>query len=164
MFDLLYGLNVSAFSPNSIAYPIVVLGASAGGIKVTPANAAFTPSELAYQFTDRCEVAYTSGFTQLNSLFSAAKLMFVHPENLGVALKMFEQLKIPQTEARRRIVIAGWGLIDKGPAGFVQMDNLLGEGSIDKAERFDGPLAHEAILLCYSSGTTGKPKGVMVRC
>lgn len=88
--------------------------------------------------------------------------MFVHPENLPVALKMFEQQRIPEAEARKRIVITGWGLERKGPSGFVQMDDLLGKGSIGEAENFDGPLAHEAILLCYSSGTTGKPKGVMV--
>lgn len=75
---------------------------------------------------------------------------------------MFELLKVDSLEARRRIVIAGWGLEDKGPSGFVQMDNLLEKGSIGEAEKFNGPLSHETALLCYSSGTTGKPKGVEV--
>ena len=76
---------------------------------------------------------------------------------------MFELLKVGKSEARKRIVIAGWGLKAKGPAGFLQLEDLLGKGSIDEPENFDGPLCHETTLLCYSSGTTGKPKGVEVR-
>lgn len=44
--------------------------------------------------------------------------------------------------------------------GFIHMDDLLGKGTLGAAERFDGPLSNETVFLCYSSGTTGRPKGV----
>ena len=78
-------------------------------------------------------------------------------------LKTFELLKVPQEEARKRIIIAGWGLKDKGPSGLLQLEDLLGKGSIRKPENFNGTASNETTLLCYSSGTTGKPKGVEVR-
>lgn len=75
---------------------------------------------------------------------------------------MFESLKIDAKEAQKRIVIIGYNHEDKGPAGFLQLEELLGKGSIDSEERFDGADANATALLCYSSGTTGKPKGVEV--
>ena len=75
---------------------------------------------------------------------------------------MFELLKIDAKEARKRIVIIGFNHDDKGPAGFFQVEDLLGKGSIDAEEKFNGSDANFTALLCYSSGTTGKPKGVEV--
>jgi acyl-coenzyme A synthetase/AMP-(fatty) acid ligase len=43
-------------------------------------------------------------------------------------------------------------------AGFLAMEDLLGKGKLDQEEKFEGPLANETLFLCYSSGTTGKPK------
>lgn len=95
--------------------------------------------------------------------FSTAKVVIAYPTLVPVVLEMFESLKVPEEEARKRIIIAGWGLQDKGPSGFIQMEDLLGRGNIRIPERFDGHMSHETTLLCYSSGTTGKPKGVEVR-
>ncbi|KAL5530601.1 hypothetical protein ACEPAF_6859 [Sanghuangporus sanghuang] len=134
---------VLIFSPNTVAYPILLFGVFAAGLKATLANAAYTPPELAYQYQD-----------------SGASLVITYPALLPVVLKMFESLEMDAKQARQRIVIAGWGLKDKGPKGFIQMEDLLGTGRLENEERFDGPLANETTLLCYSSGTTGKPKGV----
>ena len=43
------------------------------------------------------------------------------------------------------------------------MHDLLGKGKLVQEEKFPGEQANETILLCYSSGTTGKPKGVEAR-
>ena len=75
---------------------------------------------------------------------------------------MFKQSGLDTAEARSRIIIANWGSQDKAPGGFLQLDDLLGKGRLEKEENFDGPLSNETTLLCYSSGTTGKPKGVEV--
>jgi len=37
---------------------------------------------------------------------------------------------------------------------------LLCKGKLDQEEMFEGSKANETVYICYSSGTTGKPKGV----
>lgn len=75
---------------------------------------------------------------------------------------MFELLKVNAEEARKRIVIIGWNVEDKGPRQFLQIEELLGKGSMNAEEQFEGTESYATALLCYSSGTTGKPKGVEV--
>lgn len=142
---LVRGDTVLVFSPNSLAYPVLVLGSFAAGLKATLANSSYTPPELAHQFVD-----------------SEAKLIFVHPSLVNVVVKMFELLKLDQETAKRKIVVADWGLSDKGPTGFLQVDQLLGKGKLKSEEKFEKNEANQTVMLCYSSGTTGKPKGVEV--
>ena len=49
----------------------------------------------------------------------------------------------------------------KGPSDFVCMSDLLGKGTSEE-EKFTGEQVNDTVILCYSSGTTGKPKGVEV--
>lgn len=140
------GDTVMVFSPNSIAFPIAMFGSIAAGLRATLANSAYTPSELAHQWTDSC-----------------AKVVFVHPALIKTVTDMFKLLKVGFKEARSRIIILGFGLDNKGPSGFLQMEKLFGKGQLVQEEKFDGELSNETCLLCYSSGTTGKPKGVEVR-
>ncbi|THH08651.1 hypothetical protein EW145_g2566 [Phellinidium pouzarii] len=137
------GDTVLVFSQNSVSYPIVMFGAFAAGICATLANSAYTPTELAHQYKD-----------------SQAKVVFAHKDLVPVAVKMFELLGVDAKEARSRIIIASWNENDRSPKGFIQMEDLLGKGRLEIEENFDGPLSNETALLCYSSGTTGKPKGV----
>ncbi|KAH8113275.1 AMP binding protein [Phellopilus nigrolimitatus] len=128
------GDTVLMFSPNTVAYPIVLYGAFAAGLRATLANSAYTARELGHQYVD-----------------SGAKLIFAYPALVPIALEMFTLLKVDAKEARSRIVVASWGLSDKGQKELV---------NLEKEENFDGHLSNETALLCYSSGTTGKPKGV----
>ncbi|TDL27415.1 acetyl-CoA synthetase-like protein [Rickenella mellea] len=137
------GDTVMIFSPNSIAWPIALHGSIAAGLRVTLANSAYTPAELAFQLTD-----------------SQAKLVFVHPSLVPTLIQTFKVLKIDASEAAKKVVVLGWGLQEKGPGGLVQVEELLGHGALRKEEKFEGKQANETVLLCYSSGTTGKPKGV----
>ncbi|GJE91446.1 acyl--CoA ligase [Phanerochaete sordida] len=132
-------------SPNSIAWPVMMFGGWAAGLRLTLANSSYTPREIAYQWQD-----------------SGAKVVLVHPALLPVVLDAFKIIHIDPAEARRRIVIADWQLGDAPavPAGFVHMAELLDKGQLSEEEKFPGEQAHETTLLCYSSGTTGKSKGV----
>ena len=143
--ELARGDTVLIFSPNSFAWPFALFGSIAAGLKTTLANCSYTPGELGFQWKD-----------------SRAKVVFAHPAFVPAVVTMLEASGVPKNEIRKRIVIMGVG--DKETAkGFIHMDDLLGKGSLSAAERFDGPLSNDTVYLCYSSGTTGKPKGVEVR-
>ena len=43
------GSTIVIFSPNSIIWPALLLGAIAAGLRITTINSAYTPSELSYQ-------------------------------------------------------------------------------------------------------------------
>lgn len=134
-------------SPNSVAYPLLYLGCFAAGFCTTPASPSYMPNELQYQWTN-----------------SEAKAVIVHPALVPKVLKMFELLDIDATEARRRIIVANWGIpsADLGYKDYICVTDLLGKGALDEEEKFTGDRVNTPVLLCYSSGTTGKPKGVKV--
>jgi 4-coumarate--CoA ligase len=133
------------FSPNSIAWPIMLFGGVAAGLRMTLANSAYTPRELKHQWID-----------------SGAKVLFVHPTLVPVVLEMFKDLDFDLTSARRRIIVADWPIEDPAMIDYIRMKDLLDKGRLEEEEKFPRELSHETNLLCYSSGTTGKPKGVMV--
>jgi len=134
------------FSPNSLAWPVLLFGLVAAGVRVSPVNNVYTPAELANQYLD-----------------CAARLVFVHPDLLPVMLDMFAHIGVKRADARSRIVVMCLPGDDLPAAGFASMGELFGCGALPTEERFDGELADEVAYLCYSSGTTGKPKGVEVR-
>ncbi|KAI0315007.1 AMP binding protein [Amylostereum chailletii] len=135
------GDTAMIFSPNSLAFPVVILGLIANGSRATLANSAYTSQELAHQYTD-----------------SRSSVVFAHPSLVDTARAMFKLVGVPDAEARKRLVVMD--LDSQGQDGIIGLGNLLAHGSLPSEENFDGELAHETVLLCYSSGTTGKPKGV----
>lgn len=144
--EITRGDTVMIFSPNSFAWPFAVFGSIAAGFKTTLANSSYTPAELGYQWKD-----------------SRAKVVFAHPVSVPAVLTMLEASGLSKEEAKKRIIVMGVGDEDATAKGFIHMDDLVGKGRLSAAERFDGPLSNETMYLCYSSGTTGKPKGVEVR-
>ncbi|KAG8689321.1 hypothetical protein FRC09_012474, partial [Ceratobasidium sp. 395] len=138
------GDTVMIFSPNSLIWPVAMLGCVAAGLKCSPANSAYTPPELAHQISD-----------------SGSGYVLVHPALVATLLKAFEALKVPANEARKRVILMNFEeAAPKGLEKCVQIDSLLKSGSLQEEERFDGSLSNETAYLCYSSGTTGLSKGV----
>lgn len=141
--------TVLVFSPNSITWPIVMFGAVAAGFRATLANSAYTPDELKYQYID-----------------AGAHLIFVHPSLVGTVQTMLKSLGCSEQEIRSRVIVAGvqWitGAKDASVSDdqLVPINQLLGRGELTEEVSFDGERSNETVYLCYSSGTTGQPKGV----
>ncbi|KAF9243124.1 AMP binding protein [Melanogaster broomeanus] len=142
--------TILIFSPNSIVWPIMLHGASAAGFRATLANSAYTSKELAHQYID-----------------AGAHLIFVHPTLIGVVRKMLESCGCSKAEIRSRVVLATSQWLNGIPdpesqelATLTRLESLLGRGELPSEVCFDADRSNETLYLCYSSGTTGKPKGV----
>ncbi|PFH52098.1 hypothetical protein AMATHDRAFT_74397 [Amanita thiersii Skay4041] len=146
------GDTVLIYSPNSLHWPVVVFGLVAAGLRCTLANSGYNARELAHQYKD-----------------SGARLIITSEDGLATIRKMLKELGIKEEQANRRIIILGSNLEWAGgptaphepeAAGLLRIEDLLNLGTLSEEEKFEGKLAQETVYLCYSSGTTGKPKGV----
>lgn len=144
--------TVLIFSPNSITWPVMIFGVVAAGFRATLANSAYTPDELKYQYTN-----------------AGAHLVFTHPSQVGTVRSMLRSLGCSEQEIRSRVIVAGtqWITGDKDASipgtelkGLMSITQLLGRGELKEEVSFDGERSDQTVYLCYSSGTTGKPKGV----
>ncbi|KAG1716480.1 hypothetical protein ID866_684 [Astraeus odoratus] len=141
---------VLIFSPNSIVWPVMLFGAVAAGFTATLANSGYTPAELRYQYLD-----------------AGARLIFVHPTLFSVVQKMLHSIGYSDEDVRATVVLAtsAWltGVPDpvsQDMSHLTRLEDLLGHGELASEVRFDNERSDETVCLCYSSGTTGNPKGV----
>ncbi|KIJ36336.1 hypothetical protein M422DRAFT_34299 [Sphaerobolus stellatus SS14] len=136
---------MAIFSPNSVQWPIALLGGIAAGMRITTVNSSYTPPELLHQLQD-----------------SGAYYVFTHPALVGNAHAILKLMKVSDAEIRKRIILVGPATLMADPKlkGLKRYDELLGKGQLQKVENFDGSLSHETVMICYSSGTTSKSKGV----
>lgn len=91
-------------------------------------------------------------------------------ESLAVALEMLKGLGMSHADAEKRVILTtqsfawvGGPATQESSKGLITFEQLLSLGELPEEERFDGEAAHETVLLCYSSGTTGQPK-VRLQC
>ncbi|KAH6916916.1 phenylacetyl-CoA ligase [Coprinopsis sp. MPI-PUGE-AT-0042] len=131
---------VCLFSPNHIDYaPVIWAVHTLGGI-ITPSNPSYTVSELEYTLTA-----------------TKAKVIVTHPTCLKTAKEAAKAAGLPSSA----IV-----LIDsRGPKGFTTTDELVRFGSTERdfyeeIRLKPGEARTKLAFLCFSSGTTGKPKAV----
>lgn len=137
---------VAIFMHNCIEYPMIFLGTMAVGSTVTPLNPSYTPAEVCRQLAD-----------------SGASLLVVDGSLEVTAIKALEEIK----DANRK---AG-ATVSPLPELFVCGESKQGSSDIrtllfDSAAPFASPVtvSPESIaMLPYSSGTTGRPKGVCVK-
>lgn len=127
------GTTVGVLCPNIPAFATVFHGILRAGATATTINSLYTPEEIANQLTD----AGATWLVTVSPLLAGAKAA---AESLGI-------------DADHVIVL-------DGAEGHPSLPALLGEGHSAPDVSFD-PATHLAVLP-YSSGTTGRPKGVML--
>jgi acyl-coenzyme A synthetase/AMP-(fatty) acid ligase len=140
--------NLSFLHNNDL--PALILLGVAAGLRCTLANSAYTSHELAYQYTD-----------------SGAKLILTAEEGISTVRAMFAELGLSKDDGDKRTIVLSNDLRWAGgpgvralpdAAGFLGFGDLLSRGQLVEEEKFEGAAALETAYLCYSSGTTGKPK------
>ena len=134
-------------SQNHLLFPIFIFGAFAAGLRVTLASSTSSPSELLHQWKDgkpKCIIASSS--------------------LVPVALKTLEMAGIRPEDAAKSIVvfIDGVSTEQLPPLPFIPYQRIADEGRLRVEEKFPGEQADETAIFCYSSGTSGLPKGVEV--
>lgn len=112
----------------------------AAGLTVSPANYAFSPKELAYQINN-----------------CGAEIIFIEPwllPQLDDARPLMAR-EFPDTH----IILLCQRKDKPVPSRYKCVSELFLKPG--RAEVFSGEQVHDTQFLCYSSGTTGLPKGVM---
>ena len=119
-------------APNSPWYPVVFHAVAAAGGAVTTVNPTYGPEEIAYQLTD-----------------SGAKLVFAADGFAAQARQAMDQAGV----AGEVVVIDA-----DNPSQGVPMQSLMGQ----PIAQVEVDPHDDVVVLPYSSGTTGLPKGVML--
>ncbi|KAG2023019.1 phenylacetyl-CoA ligase [Coprinopsis cinerea AmutBmut pab1-1] len=145
-FHLKWGIKnedvVCIFSPNHIDYAPVLWGVHTLGGIITPANPNYTVEELQYQLST-----------------TKAKVLVTHPDCIKTALSAAKAVGLPTSA----VVL----LDPRGPKGFITTDQLVLLGCTEPetytpVKLKPGEARTKLAFLCFSSGTTGKPKAVLI--
>jgi len=132
---------LALFSFNQVDYSITMFGSLLLGGACTTVNSAYTADELAFQLED-----------------SGASVIVTHPELLPVAIEGAKKVGIPLN----KILLYGNEFVQ----GFRPYTSTFPpentpESQLAQVVNLNGqPALESTALICYSSGTTGKSKGV----
>ncbi|RIB09096.1 hypothetical protein C2G38_1981828 [Gigaspora rosea] len=129
---------LAIYSSNQVDYPMVLLGTIAAGGKVTPVDPKYIANELSYQLLD-----------------SGASILIVHPDLLETAIAASKEINNPNF----RIFLFG----DNEIRGYKPFrSELIGEREFVPIFYTPEEANSTIAYICYSSGTTGKQKGVEI--
>ncbi|KAI7878323.1 acetyl-CoA synthetase-like protein [Lichtheimia hyalospora FSU 10163] len=123
---------LAVIAPNVIDYAVVLFGTLVAGGVVSPANPNYTSGEIAHQLRE-----------------TQAKVMVIHPSALKSAVAAAKEVGT----VKHIFVFGDHAVGDIQPYTQALLGNRLAEPVSRKAD--------DLAYLCFSSGTTGKSKGVM---
>ncbi|KAL2003847.1 hypothetical protein VTN02DRAFT_1869 [Thermoascus thermophilus] len=140
---------LAIFSVNTIdTLPLAWATHRLAGI-VSPANAAYSAAELAHQLVNSKAQALFTCLPLLSTALEAAS-------KAGLPKNRIYLLEVPDQ------ILGG----AKAPAEYKTVSQLIKEGKslpqLEKLKWSPGQGARTTAFLCYSSGTSGLPKGVMI--
>ncbi|KAI8362831.1 hypothetical protein BD560DRAFT_484036 [Blakeslea trispora] len=136
-FNFRQGDVIAIYSPNQMDYSIPLLGAVTAGGSTSPANPNYTPKELAYQLE-----------------MTKAKVLIAHPSNLSNALAAAKLVGLDKSN----VFLFDTKTVD-GVLPYTQV--FLNERRAQPVKLTPEQARDTVAYLCFSSGTTGKSKGVM---
>ncbi|KIW00500.1 uncharacterized protein PV09_08020 [Verruconis gallopava] len=134
------GECLGVFSPNCLEYVVSVLGGPAMGAYISPASVAFSVDELVYQLKN-----------------SGAKCLVTHAKVLDTALKAAKACNLP---TKNLIVIQDPSTSSPRQHGCTEFASLLTTTAGAQLVQPKFNVKADLLVLPYSSGTTGRPKGV----
>ncbi|GAA5813306.1 hypothetical protein MFLAVUS_006781 [Mucor flavus] len=136
-FNFQRGDVVAICSPNQVDFAVPLLGAVAAGGASSAANPAYTSTELVHQLE-----------------MTNAKILIAHETNVEMALKAADIVGL----SRSRVFVFGKNQVQE-IAPWSQV--FMGERRATLIPLNAQEAKETVAYLCFSSGTTGKSKGVM---
>lgn len=129
-------------APNCLFYPLVLHASQAALITITFANVVYTAGELAHQLQDARVKLIVAGESVLNVALEAAKMVGIEERNVWSLPESDKDAERAVKEGKRSVAC------------------LEGKEQLVPLQVEDDKLETTISYACYSSGTTGKPKGV----
>ncbi|BGP57163.1 hypothetical protein JCM8202_005399 [Rhodotorula sphaerocarpa] len=134
--------SILIFSPNSMLYPVLMLGGQAAGLVVSTANSSYLPEELAHALD-----------------IAGSRVLLASADLLDTAQKAVKQSAIPNAQI---YVLPGTNgkLPGSLPRGMKPYTDLRGSADFKPIQPTVQEAKKDLAYLPFSSGTTGKAKGV----
>jgi HIP---CoA ligase len=138
-----HGDRVALWAPNSAEWVTTALGILAVGARLVPINTRFKGSEAAYVLRK-----------------TGARALFCAKEFLGVDYVAMLRDSDPELPALRDVTLVGHGAAEEWRSFLARGREVTATTALERIETI-GP--DDGSDIMFTSGTTGRPKGVMLR-